>query len=79
MKQRRRFVSPLSVSHLLVRESKRPVCSSAGTRISTFTQADLVSRSVQYLHTSQEEKHADQFSFVVSDGTNEVSPTSSAV
>lgn len=43
-----------------------------GTRISRFTQADLVSRSIQYVHTSEEEKHADQFSFVVSDGTNEV-------
>ncbi|KAM7391087.1 hypothetical protein PAMP_021803 [Pampus punctatissimus] len=43
-----------------------------GTRINTFTQADLASRSVQYVHTSEEEKHADQFSFTVSDGTNEV-------
>lgn len=43
-----------------------------GTRISRFTQADLASRSIQYIHTSEEEKHADQFSFVVSDGTNEV-------
>ncbi|CAG09631.1 unnamed protein product, partial [Tetraodon nigroviridis] len=48
---------------------------SPGTRINTFTQADLVSRSIQYVHTSEEEKHADQFSFVVSDGTNEVSQT----
>lgn len=31
-----------------------------------------MSRSVQYVHTSEEEKHADQFSFTVSDGTNEV-------
>ncbi|XP_028271092.1 extracellular matrix organizing protein FRAS1 isoform X9 [Parambassis ranga] len=46
-----------------------------GSRISTFTQADLVSRSVQYVHTSEEEKHADQFSFSVSDGTNEVAQT----
>uniref|UniRef100_A0A3Q3MY85 Fraser extracellular matrix complex subunit 1 n=1 Tax=Mastacembelus armatus TaxID=205130 RepID=A0A3Q3MY85_9TELE len=46
-----------------------------GTRISTFTQADLVSRSIQYVHTSEEEKHADQFSFTVSDGTNEVAQT----
>lgn len=43
-----------------------------GTRISSFTQADLASRSIQYVHTSDEEKHADQFSFTVSDGTNEV-------
>uniref|UniRef100_A0A4W6CQ63 Fraser extracellular matrix complex subunit 1 n=1 Tax=Lates calcarifer TaxID=8187 RepID=A0A4W6CQ63_LATCA len=46
-----------------------------GTRISTFTQADLASRSIQYVHTSEEEKHADQFSFTVSDGTNEVAQT----
>ncbi|KAM7019160.1 LOW QUALITY PROTEIN: extracellular matrix organizing protein FRAS1 [Tautogolabrus adspersus] len=46
-----------------------------GTRINSFTQADLASRSVQYVHTSEEEKHADQFSFIVSDGTNEVSQT----
>ncbi|XP_074526804.1 extracellular matrix organizing protein FRAS1 [Halichoeres trimaculatus] len=46
-----------------------------GTRISSFTQADLAARSVQYVHTSEEEKHADQFSFIVSDGTNEVAQT----
>ncbi|KAF0034366.1 hypothetical protein F2P81_014432 [Scophthalmus maximus] len=49
--------------------------SNPGTRIITFTQADLASRSVQYVHTSEEEKHADQFSFTVSDGTNEVAQT----
>lgn len=49
----------------------------AGTRISTFTQADLASRSIQYIHTSEEEKHADQFSFSVSDGTNEVNKSHS--
>ncbi|XP_037832589.1 extracellular matrix protein FRAS1 isoform X2 [Kryptolebias marmoratus] len=48
---------------------------SPGTRISSFTQADLASRSIQYVHTSEEEKHADQFSFTVSDGTNEVAQT----
>lgn len=48
----------------------------AGARISTFTQADLASRGIQYVHSSEEEKHADQFSFTVSDGTNEVSGTS---
>uniref|UniRef100_A0AAX7USN5 Fraser extracellular matrix complex subunit 1 n=1 Tax=Astatotilapia calliptera TaxID=8154 RepID=A0AAX7USN5_ASTCA len=48
---------------------------SPGTRISTFTQADLASRSIQYVHSSEEEKHADQFSFTVSDGTNEVAQT----
>lgn len=44
----------------------------AGSRISTFTQADLASRSIQYVHTSEEEKHSDDFTFVVSDGANEV-------
>uniref|UniRef100_A0A3Q1CIX6 VWFC domain-containing protein n=1 Tax=Amphiprion ocellaris TaxID=80972 RepID=A0A3Q1CIX6_AMPOC len=46
-----------------------------GTRIGSFTQADLASRSIQYVHTSEEEKHADQFSFTVSDGNNEVAQT----
>ncbi|KAM3867993.1 extracellular matrix organizing protein FRAS1 [Diretmus argenteus] len=46
-----------------------------GTRISTFTQADVASRNIQYVHTSEEEKHADQFSFTVSDGANEVAQT----
>ncbi|XP_066568203.1 extracellular matrix organizing protein FRAS1 isoform X2 [Amia ocellicauda] len=46
-----------------------------GTRISTFTQADLASRSIQYVHTSEEEKHADEFTFIVSDGANEVAQT----
>ncbi|XP_076007225.1 extracellular matrix organizing protein FRAS1 [Genypterus blacodes] len=46
-----------------------------GSRINSFTQADLASRSIQYVHTSEDEKHADQFSFTVSDGTNEVAQT----
>ncbi|XP_034152338.1 extracellular matrix protein FRAS1 isoform X3 [Esox lucius] len=46
-----------------------------GTRITSFSQADLASRSIQYVHTSEEEKHADEFSFVVSDGANEVAQT----
>lgn len=50
----------------------KAVVLSLGTRIRTFTQADLASRSIKYVHTSEEEKHADQFLFVVSDGTNEV-------
>ncbi|KAL4623271.1 extracellular matrix protein FRAS1, partial [Arapaima gigas] len=45
---------------------------SPGTRISTFTQADLASRNIQYVHTSEEEKHSDDFTFTVSDGANEV-------
>ncbi|KAM9446229.1 extracellular matrix organizing protein FRAS1 [Clarias gariepinus] len=46
-----------------------------GKRISTFTQADLASRNVQYVHTSEEEKHSDDFTFTVSDGANEISQT----
>jgi len=37
----------------------------AGTRISTFTQADLASRNIQYVHTSEEETHSDDFTFTV--------------
>uniref|UniRef100_A0AAY4BT87 VWFC domain-containing protein n=1 Tax=Denticeps clupeoides TaxID=299321 RepID=A0AAY4BT87_9TELE len=48
---------------------------SPGIHISSFTQADLASNRVQYVHTSEEEKHADDFSFTVSDGANEVSQT----
>uniref|UniRef100_A0A6I8NJC9 Fraser extracellular matrix complex subunit 1 n=1 Tax=Ornithorhynchus anatinus TaxID=9258 RepID=A0A6I8NJC9_ORNAN len=48
---------------------------SPGTRIDSFTQADLASRGVQYHHTSTAEIHADAFSFTVSDGTNEVGQT----
>ncbi len=46
----------------------------AGTRISMFTQADLASRNIQYVHTSEEEIHSDDFTFTVSDGGNEVHP-----
>ncbi|XP_025062352.1 extracellular matrix protein FRAS1 isoform X12 [Alligator sinensis] len=46
-----------------------------GTRISSFSQADLASRSIQYIHTSEVERHSDSFTFSVSDGVNEVSQT----
>ncbi|XP_073695623.1 extracellular matrix organizing protein FRAS1 [Garra rufa] len=49
--------------------------SKPGTRISTFTQADLSSRNIQYVHTSEEEIHSDDFTFTVSDGGNEISQT----
>ncbi|KAM8864960.1 extracellular matrix organizing protein FRAS1 isoform 2-T3 [Synchiropus picturatus] len=68
-------------AELLYRVTKPPglghleLATSPGNRINSFTQADLASRSVQYVHTSEEEKHADQFSFVVTDGTNEVAQT----
>ncbi|XP_075060088.1 extracellular matrix organizing protein FRAS1 [Mixophyes fleayi] len=48
---------------------------SPGIKISSFSQADLESRSIHYIHTSAEEKHADDFTFTVSDGVNEVSQT----
>ncbi|XP_064005810.1 extracellular matrix organizing protein FRAS1 [Pogoniulus pusillus] len=48
---------------------------SPGKRISSFSQADLASRSIRYVHTSDIEKHTDAFTFSVSDGTNEVSQT----
>ncbi|XP_046698206.1 extracellular matrix protein FRAS1 [Silurus meridionalis] len=47
----------------------------SGKRISTFTQADLASRNVQYVHTSEEEHYSDDFTFTVSDGANEISQT----
>lgn len=43
-----------------------------GIQISSFTQADLTSGRVQYIHSSETEKHSDAFSFTLSDGVNEV-------
>ncbi|XP_062899606.1 extracellular matrix protein FRAS1 isoform X1 [Mobula hypostoma] len=48
---------------------------SPGTKVTHFTQADLAARSIQYVHTSDEEKHSDDFTFSVSDGVNEVTQT----
>ncbi|KAJ8404524.1 hypothetical protein AAFF_G00337910 [Aldrovandia affinis] len=48
---------------------------SPGTRISTFTQADLASSSIRYVHTSKEEWPSDGFTFTVSDGASEISQT----
>uniref|UniRef100_A0A4W3I1G5 Fraser extracellular matrix complex subunit 1 n=1 Tax=Callorhinchus milii TaxID=7868 RepID=A0A4W3I1G5_CALMI len=48
---------------------------SPGTKVSHFSQADLAARSIQYVHTSDEEKHSDDFTFSVSDGANEVAQT----
>ncbi|KAK2507746.1 hypothetical protein MC885_004163 [Smutsia gigantea] len=48
---------------------------SPGIQISSFTQADLTSRNIQYIHTSETERHSDAFSFTLSDGVNEVSQT----
>nr|XP_044999992.1 extracellular matrix organizing protein FRAS1 isoform X2 [Jaculus jaculus] len=48
---------------------------SPGIQISSFTQADLTSRNVQYVHSSRTEQHSDAFSFVLSDGAHEVTQT----
>lgn len=45
---------------------------SPGIQISSFTQADLTSRNVQYVHSSGTGKLSDAFSFVLSDGLHEV-------
>ncbi|KAF6131131.1 hypothetical protein HJG60_008020 [Phyllostomus discolor] len=45
---------------------------SPGIQITSFSQADLTSRNVQYIHSSESEKHSDAFSFTLSDGVNEV-------
>ncbi|KAM7021681.1 LOW QUALITY PROTEIN: extracellular matrix organizing protein FRAS1 [Passerculus sandwichensis] len=68
-------------SHLQYKVTRQPQLghlehvASPGTRISSFSQADLASGSIQYIHTSDMEKHRDTFTFSVSDGTNEVSQT----
>ncbi|KAM4854655.1 extracellular matrix organizing protein FRAS1 [Thomomys bottae] len=48
---------------------------SPGIQINSFTQADLMARNVQYVHTSEMETHTDAFSFVLSDGVHEVTQT----
>ncbi|VCW99041.1 unnamed protein product [Gulo gulo] len=48
---------------------------SPGTQIRSFTQADLTSRNIQYVHSSDTEKHSDAFSFTLSDGISEVTQT----
>ncbi|XP_006885356.1 PREDICTED: extracellular matrix protein FRAS1 [Elephantulus edwardii] len=48
---------------------------SPGIQINSFTQADLTSRNIQYIHSSKAEKHTDAFSFTLSDGVNEVAQT----
>ncbi|XP_066488376.1 extracellular matrix organizing protein FRAS1 [Tiliqua scincoides] len=68
-------------SDLLYRIIKQPQLghlensASPGRIISSFRQADLISRSIQYIHTSEAEHHSDTFVFSVSDGANTVSET----
>ncbi|XP_054995058.1 extracellular matrix organizing protein FRAS1 [Sorex araneus] len=51
------------------------LATSPGLRITSFTQADLMSRNIQYVHSSETEKHSDAFSFTLSDGVHEVTQT----
>uniref|UniRef100_A0A8C0P0S2 Extracellular matrix organizing protein FRAS1 n=1 Tax=Canis lupus familiaris TaxID=9615 RepID=A0A8C0P0S2_CANLF len=48
---------------------------SPGIQIRSFTQADLISQNIQYIHSSETEKHSDAFSFTLSDGSSEVTQT----
>lgn len=48
---------------------------SPGVQISSFTQADLISQSVQYVHSRKTVRQSDAFSFVLSDGRHEVTQT----
>ena len=41
--------------------------------ITEFTQSDLASKTVKYVHTSETEATMDSFTFTVDDGTNQVS------
>lgn len=66
---------PAFFSASLLLYALSPVVLFLGTKISSFSQADLASRSIQYVHTSDTEKHTDAFTFSVSDGTNEVGPS----
>ncbi|XP_070468854.1 extracellular matrix organizing protein FRAS1 isoform X1 [Equus przewalskii] len=68
-------------AELIYRITRQPqlghleLAASPGIQISSFTQADLTSRNVQYIHSSEAEKHSDAFSFTLSDGVNEVTQT----
>ncbi|XP_038060993.1 extracellular matrix protein FRAS1-like [Patiria miniata] len=46
-----------------------------GVPITEFTQSDLASKTVSYMHTSEEEAVMDSFTFTVDDGTNQVTQT----
>ncbi|CAK8671603.1 unnamed protein product [Clavelina lepadiformis] len=46
-----------------------------GHSISRFTQDNLVSGRVQYVHTSESERTDDQFAFSLTDGTNSIVQT----
>ncbi|XP_075401034.1 extracellular matrix organizing protein FRAS1 [Tenrec ecaudatus] len=66
---------------LIYRVTKQPQLghlehtASPGVQISSFTQADLTSQTIQYVHSSAAEKHTDAFHFTLSDGASEVTQT----
>ncbi|KAL5018410.1 hypothetical protein ScPMuIL_004132 [Solemya velum] len=43
-----------------------------GVPITEFSQSDLAANSVVFVHTSPEEIYTDRFTFMVTDGTNEI-------
>ncbi|XP_033644314.1 extracellular matrix protein FRAS1-like [Asterias rubens] len=43
--------------------------------ITEFTQSDLASKTVKYVHTSETEATMDSFTFTVDDGTNQITQT----
>ena len=45
---------------------------SPGVAVQQFSQADLASRFISYVHTSESEGTMDRFTFSVNDGTNQV-------
>lgn len=63
---------PRSMAHSLTSFLRFPPSLLLGIQISSFTQADLTSQNIQYIHSSESEKHSDAFSFTLSDGVNEV-------
>ena len=44
-----------------------------GRAIGRFTQSDLISETIQYVHTADSKKTEDHFSFSLTDGANSVS------
>ncbi|XP_070544831.1 extracellular matrix organizing protein FRAS1-like [Ptychodera flava] len=46
-----------------------------GVPIIHFTQSDLAAKTIQYVHTSDEEVYMDTFTFSVDDGSNQITQT----
>ena len=49
----------------------------AGVGVNSFTQNQLVSGDIRYVHTSSDERTQDSFVFSLSDGINSVSTNAS--